>query len=84
MVISLNLCSMKIILESDRDHPKGLLRAIEVFPFLMRAAAKPLNVIRGIKNIKRLQQVYKALEGLIFIACNHIFTVPHYFKLKVW
>lgn len=56
---------MKIILESDSSHPKGLLGAVEMFPFLMGAAAKPLNVIRGIKNIKRLQQVFKALEGLI-------------------
>ena len=65
VVISLNVCCMKIILESDSNHPKGLLRAIEMFPFLMGPAAKPLNMLGGIKNIKRLQQVFKALEGLI-------------------
>lgn len=65
VAILLNVCCMKIILESDSSHPKGLLGAVEMFPFLMGAAAKPLNVIRGIKNIKRLQQVFKALEGLI-------------------
>jgi len=55
---------MKIIPESDSNHPKGLLRATEMFPFLMGAAAKRLNVIRGIKNT-RLQQIFKALESLI-------------------
>lgn len=74
---------MEIMQESESNHPKCLLWAIETFPVLMWAAAKPLNVIRGIKNIKRLQQVFKALEGLIFTACNHIFTVLHYSKLKV-
>lgn len=53
-----------------------------MFPFLIGAAAKP--VMRVFKNIKRLQQVFKALEGTDFIACNHIFTVLHYSKLKVW
>lgn len=65
VVTSLNVCCMKIVLGSDSSHPKGLLRAVEMFPFLMGAAAKRLNVIRGIKNIKRLQQVFRALEGLI-------------------
>lgn len=65
VVISLSACCMKIILDSDSNHSKGLLRVIKIFQFLMEAAAKPLNVLRGIKNIKRLQQVFKALEGLI-------------------
>lgn len=56
---------MKIIPGSDSSHPKGLLRALEIFPFLMGAAAEPLNVIRDIKNIRGLQKVFKALEGLI-------------------
>lgn len=56
---------MKIIPGSDSSHPKGLLRAAEIFPVLMGAAAEPLNVIRDIKNIRGLQQVFKALEGLI-------------------
>lgn len=63
VVISLSACCMKIILESDSNHPKGFLGAIKMFPFL--TGAKPLNVIRGIKNMKRLQQVFKALKGLI-------------------
>lgn len=53
VVISLNACCMKIILESDSNHTKVLLRAIEMFPFLVGAAAKPLNMIRGIKTIKK-------------------------------
>lgn len=55
VVILLNVCCMKIVLEYDSNHPKVLLRAIEMFQFLMGAAAKPLNVIKGIKNIKRQQ-----------------------------
>lgn len=31
---------------SDSSHPKVFLRATEIFPFLMGAAAEPLNVMR--------------------------------------
>lgn len=65
VVIPLNVCCMEIVIEYDRNHPEVLLRAIEMFPFLMGAAAKPLNMMKGIKNIKRHQQVFKALEGLV-------------------
>lgn len=47
------------------SHPKGLLWAIEIIPFLMGAAAEPLLVVRDMRNIRGLQQVFEALEVLI-------------------
>lgn len=79
LVISLIVCTVWKLFQ-------GLtaVRAIEIFPFLMGAAAELLNVIRDIKNMRGLQQVFKALEGLILEVHNHIFKVLHYSKLKVW